>query len=336
MNDDHPLEKARRGADPQGFMHRGQVFSLGSINADFQVRTERRPEIGETVAAHGFSRFGGGKAANVAFFARKLDVDVRLFGHVGDDELAKQALAPLRDSGVDLSGVREVVGKDTGLAMVMVPPDGKKGIVMASNANETWSAEDSARLVLALRDAPPGSMLVADCEIAISALEQAMRTARQCGIKIILDPSPADHVTDSLLALTDIAVPNPGEAESLTGIECKDPKSAACAGHRLRERGVTAACIKLPDGGCIFVDGTQVLHIPSVPVDVVDTTGAGDAFAAALAVAMLEQRPQPDAVRFAVAASHLAVTGFGAQPAYPVREEIERMERRLKVNADVE
>jgi ribokinase len=336
MNGDLPSEKSRRNADSHAVATRGQILSLGSINADFQVRTERRPEISETMVAHQFSRQSGGKAANVAFLASKLGVDARLFGQVGDDDLARQALGSLRGLGVDLSGVKQVPGKSTGVAMITVPPDGKKGIVMAPNANEAWSDEDSDRVALALRNAPPGSVLVADCEIAVSALEQAMQAARQCGLKVILDPSPADRVTDTLLALTDIVVPNSGEAQSMTGIECRDPKSAIRAANRLRERGAAAACIKLPDGGCVLVDGARIAHIASVPVDVVDTTGAGDAFAGAFAVAVLEQRPYIGAMRFAVAASHLAVTGYGSQPAYPSREQIEQMEQRLDVNTDVE
>ena len=333
MNGSQAPHETGSGAKAHDGARCAAVFSIGSINADFQVRVERRPEISETLVVRDFRRFGGGKAANVAFLVRKLGADARLFGHVGDDDLARQALGPLRGIGVDLSGVREVIGMDTGFAMITVPPDGKKGIVMAPNVNHAWSDEDGDRLALALREAPPGSLLVADCEVAPAALEQAMRTARQCNIETILDPSPADRVTDSLLALTGFVIPNSGEAERLTGSECKDAEAAVRAGRRLRERGASAACIRLPDGGCIFVDGTQLARFSSVPVDVVDTTGAGDAFAGALAVALRERRPRIDAVRFAVAAATLAVTGFGAQASYPDREEIESMERRLEVNA---
>jgi ribokinase len=106
------------------------------------------------------------------------------------------------------------------------------------------------------------------------------------------------------------------------------------AGARLLERGAAAACVKLPDGGCVFVTKEETACISHVPVDVVDTTGAGDAFASALAVAICEGRPHVDAVRFAVAASHLAVTGYGSQPSYPAREGIERMQERLQMRVD--
>lgn len=314
----------------------GQVLSLGSINADFQVRTGRRPEISETVVADDFRRLSGGKAANVAFFAHKLGVDTRLFAHAGDDDLAEQALGPLRSIGVDLSGVSKVAGKETGVAMIMVQPDGKKVTVMAANANNAWSDEDARQVAQAVRAAPHGSVLVADCEIALSVLEQALHAARQRGMKTILDPSPPERVTDAMLALTDIAVPNSSEAKSLTGEECRNVTSAITAGSRLRERGVAAACIKLSDGGCVLVDADLVAHIPPVPVEIIDTTGAGDAFAGALAVAMLEQHPLGEAVCFAVAASHLAITGYGSQPSYPSRDEVSQMKKRLTAHTDID
>lgn len=312
----------------------GLLISIGSINADFQVRTARRPEISETLIATDFLRLGGGKAANVAFLACRLGVSACLLAHVGDDDLAEQALKPLRDIGVDQSKVKAVKQHDTGFAMITVPPDGKKGIVMAANANAHWSKDDARDVAETIRAAPRQSVLVADCEIPVFVLERAMRAARERDIRIIFDPSPADQVTDKLLALADVITPNPGEAKSLTGIDCTDPASALAAGRRLLERGAVAACVKLPDGGCMLVDKEHVVHFGSSPVETVDTTGAGDAFAGALAVAILEEKELVDATRFAVAAAHLAVTRYGSQPAYPGREEIGKMEQRISVGAE--
>jgi ribokinase len=104
----------------------GWIVAVGSLNADFQVRTERRPEISETLLASDFKRFSGGKSANVTYLAKKLGWPARLYAHVGDDDLAEQALGALRKIGVDLSGVQAVPGQSTGVAMITVPPDGKK------------------------------------------------------------------------------------------------------------------------------------------------------------------------------------------------------------------
>lgn len=300
------------------------MLCLGSINADFQVRVARRPEISESLVAHAFARLGGGKAANVAFLCARLGLAARLFGHVGDDDLAEQALAPLREAGVDVSGVRRVAGRPTGVAMITVPPDGAKGIVLALNANdEPWSPEDHAGLDAALAGAPPRSVLVADCEMDGGALERALRKARPAGLRVVLDPSPAAQVGDALLPLCDFIVPNAGEAETLTGIACNDAAAAAHAAQLLRRRGALAACVKLSDGGCVYADAAQQLHLLPPPVEVVDTTGAGDAFAGALAAALARRRAPLEAVRLAVAASRLAVAGYGSQPSYPGAAELE-------------
>lgn len=312
----------------------GMILSLGSINADFQVRIARRPEVSETLPGSDFRRFGGGKAANVAYLARRLGHTVRLFGHVGDDDLAWQALGPLRDIGVDLSGIKQVAGNATGVAMVTVPPDGKKGIVLAANANEAWTAGDAAGIVREINATPPNAVLVLDCEIPVFVLERAVEAARRHGLITILDPSPADKVSDRLIAGAGLVVPNATEAERLTGLRCDDVDSAIHAGTRLLERGASAACVKLSDGGCVLVENERVTHVGAVPVKVVDTTGAGDTFAGALAVALAEQRPLADAVRFAVAATHLAVTGYGSQAALPMREQIQRIFNRLPVRED--
>lgn len=150
----------------------------------------------------------------------------------------------------------------------------------------------------------------------------------------MLDPSPADKVTDALIAMADFITPNPAENKKLTRITCDDLDSAACAGDNLIERGAKAACVKLEDGGCVLVRKDQCVNILPVPMEVSDTTGAGDAFAGALAVALVEQRPTVSAVRFAVAASTLTVTGYGSQAALPTRDQIERLMDNLDVQHD--
>lgn len=313
----------------------GSILSLGSINADFQMRIRRQPEVSETLLASDFARLGGGKAANVAYLARKLGLRAQLFAHTGDDDLSEQAIAPLRATGVDLSGIKKIRNAHTGVTMITVPPNGKKSIVMAANSNGFWCQDDATPVLQAIREAQAGSVLVADCEIPVFIVEQALRVARQCGITTILDPSPANRVTDAVLKLSDFIVPNCSETQALTGIECEDVDSAIGAGNALLERGVSVACIKLMDGGCVVVEDGCAFHIAPVPVEVVDTTGAGDAFTGALAVALLERQPLHQAARFAVAASHLAVTAYGSQPAYPARKDIERMERRLETSTHV-
>lgn len=313
----------------------GLVLSLGSINADFQVRVSRRPHISETLVSTEFQRFSGGKAANVAYLVHRLGLNARLFGRVGDDDLAEQALRPLRDIGVELSEVKQVTGASTGVAMITVPPDGNKGIVLAPNANEAWSDDEAAEIAGIIDAMPAEAVLVIDCEISGHVLEAAVSAASYRGQTIILDPSPADRVTNTVLAAADVVAPNASEAEQLTGVKYDDVNTAAQAGALLLKRGAAAACMKLAEGGCVLVEERHVTYIGSVPVDVVDTTGAGDAFVGALAVALVEQHLLVDAVAFAAAASHLTVTGYGSQAALPTREQIQHLAKRLDVRKDV-
>ncbi|MFC4167620.1 ribokinase [Teichococcus aestuarii] len=310
-------------------MARPILLSLGSVNADFQVRVPEAPDPGRTLPATDFTRLSGGKAANRAVLACRLGHPARLLARVGDDDLREQALAPLRRAGIDLGGVSVAEGVATAVSMIAVLPDGKKSIVLAGNANDSWRQEDGEAAAAAIAAAPAGSLLAVDCEIPPDVAARAIAAARGRGLAVVLDPSPADRVRDAMLAQATAVTPNPSEAEGLTGVRVDGPEAGAEAARRLAGRGVAIACVKLQDGGCVLWQDGRATHIPSVPVEVVDSTGAGDAFAGALAVALLEGRPVLEAACFAVAASHLAVTAFGSQEAYPGRDRIEALLPRL-------
>ena len=316
------------GADASG-TGRPAIVSLGSINADFQMRIDRRPEVSETLIARDFVRLGGGKAANVAFLARRLGHDAVLIGRVGDDDLAEQALRPLREAGINLGNVARVDGQDTAVSIITVPPDGRKGIVLAAGANHEWRPEEAEDVQGAVAAAPGGSVLVVDCEVPGFIAEAAMRCARQRGMRTLLDPSPADSVGDDLLACCDVIMPNPTEAETLTGMAVTGTAEASRAARALLERGVGAACVKLPGGGCVVADGELRCLVSVHEGDVVDTTGAGDAFAGAMAVALIEGRDLVAATVFATAAATHAVVGYGSQPSYPDRGDIERISAKV-------
>lgn len=300
-------------------MHEKQIISLGSINVDFQVRTERWPAVGETLPAGEFLMAGGGKAANVAYLARRLDVAACLVARLGDDVLAEHALAPLRDLGVDLDATRAVPGQATGVALIAVHPDGNKTILLATNANDAWSDDDDERVATVIETAPADSVLVADLEIPARIVARAVHTARRRGQGVIVDPSPAARMDTALYPAIDYLVPNHHEAEQLTGVAVHDTDRALAAAERLVAAGVGAALVKLGDGGCAVVGPNIRAHVTSSRPRVEDKTGAGDAFAAALGVAVLERRDLLEAARLAVACADLAVTHYGSQAAYPDR-----------------
>jgi ribokinase len=300
------------------------LLSLGSINADFQLRLDRPPDTGQTLIGRDFVRLSGGKAANVAFLTRRLGVPAQLFGRIGDDELSEQALRPLRQAGVDVSGVMSAAGCPTAVSMIAVLPDGKKCIALANNANDVWGAGDLQPVLAAIKETPEGSVLVIDYELPPAIVRKAVIAAAERRLPIVIDPSPADRVELAVLAHSAAVTPNPAEAEGLTGIKADGLDGAAAAARWLLEHDAGVACVKFADGGCVVAGrGGEAWVVEAVPVPVVDTTGAGDAFAGAFAVALMERRPLVGAACFAAAASHLAVTGYGSQPAYPTRAQIE-------------
>ncbi|MBO1073619.1 ribokinase [Roseomonas marmotae] len=319
------MAQDRPASPPRQSMTEPVLLALGSINADFQVRVPGAPAVGITQPASDFLRVGGGKAANRAFLARRLGHPAWLLGRVGDDDLRQQALAPLREAGVDLDGVSVAEGVATAVSMIAVLPDGKKSILLAGNANDAWGEPEAEAVARTIARAPGGSLLSLDHEVPGFVVAQAVRAARTRGLPVLLDPSPSDRVDPDILAHVTAVSPNPDEAEGVTGIAVKDVSTAIAAARWFAERGVELAFVKLGDGGCVLLRDGRATHIPPVPMEVVDSTGAGDAFAGGLAVALLEGMPPFEAALFATAASHRAVTGYGSQQAYPDRAEIEAL-----------
>jgi ribokinase len=292
------------------------VVSLGSINADFLVRVPQPPDGPGAVPGDALLRTSGGKAGNVAVLAARVGVPARLLGCVGDDDLAEQALRGPEAARVNLRGVRRRRGL-TGYSSILVPPSGAKTIVLVPNVNDAW-AEDAERVAAEVDAAPDRSVVVADLEVPVALVLAALQVARERGLPTVLDPAPPDRVTDELLALTDHLTPDHTEAQQLTGEDATEPAGAARAAAQLRKRGARAVHVKLPGGGCVTAtaDDVTLVEAPS-DVTVVDATGAGDAFAGGLAVALVQGRPAVEAARSAVAASTCAVGIYGSQESYP-------------------
>ncbi|TRX73657.1 PfkB family carbohydrate kinase [Pseudomonas mangiferae] len=305
----------------------GTLLSLGSINADFQVRVEAAPGSQETLLAHDFRRLPGGKAANTAYLGARFGHRSLLLGRVGDDELAEQALAPLRQAGVDVSGVSQAAGAATAVSMIMVPPDAKKVIVLANNANDQWDEAACARALARLDDLQGPACLVLDYEVPAWVVRRALDRAARIGIAVVLDPSFPERLEHDLLPRMGALTPNVEEAAALLGERLDSLERIAQGARRLGDAGVDIVCIKLADGGCVVVEEGRATLIPPREVEPVDTTGAGDAFTGTFAIARLEGRAPLEAAAWGVAASSLAVTAYGSQGAYAGRDQVEPLAR---------
>ncbi|MGP0593686.1 ribokinase [Nitrospira sp. T9] len=309
-----------------------RILSLGSVNVDFQLRADRWPEAGETLLGQDFFMAGGGKAANVAWLACHLGIEAQVIGHVGSDALQEIALHPLRAMGVDVSTIRSIKNQATGVSVIIVPPNGRKGILLAPNANGIWSKEDEESVRYAIQTAPPGSVLSVDLEVPLSIVKQAVRQSEECGMPIVLDPSPAERLDEELMEAGCYLTPNQSEAQRLTNIPIDTQDQALEAASRLMKHGNKGVCVKLGTGGCAIVTTDDQFFISAPEIEAVDTTGAGDAFAGAFSVAILENQPPEQAAAFAVAASTHAVTGYGSQSSYPTRRQIESLLRKVVIH----
>lgn len=291
------------------------IVVVGSLNVDVSVRAERIPRPGETVRASELEIGPGGKGANQAIAAARLGGRVHMVGCVGEDEFARVPKGALEEAGVDLVAVRTRPGTHTGTALIVVDSEtAQNAIAVAGGANRTLSPEDVRDAVAAFRAA---GVLLVQLEAPIETVEEALDLARETGARSVFDPAPARDLPDALLRKADVLTPNETEAEVLTGIRVHDVESAAAAGGALRDRSLADVVVTLGAQGCVWVSASGFEHVPSPRVAVLDTTGAGDAFNGALAVALARGDSFPRALRFAVRAGAAATLLRGAARAMP-------------------
>ena len=292
---------------------RSTVIVVGSINVDLVTRVAHLPVPGETVIGGSFYRAHGGKGANQAVAAARLGASTVLIGTVGDDEFGREAREVLAHEGVDTSWIA-TSANPTGVAQIIVDDAGENLIAVASGANDDVHAEQVAEALQAT--VVPGAVVLANLEIPDGAVFAAAHTARQLGCSFVLNPAPARTLPAGLVANCDVITPNEIEA-NLLGLESTGG---------LLEKGVSAVVITRGGAGAeLLRPHTSAYHEDAFPVDVVDTTGAGDAFSAALAWALAGGRSMEEAVRLAAAAGALATRSLGARASFGNRQEVESM-----------
>jgi ribokinase len=297
-------------------MAAGSVVVVGSVNVDLVVTLPTLPGPGETVAGGTFARHGGGKGGNQAVAAARLGAAVAFVGAVGDDDFGVAALDELAAEGIAVGGVARLDGIATGVALIAVDRAGENSIAVASGAN---AALDAERVTAALRgrlDGRPGVVLLSH-EVPADAVLAGARAARAAGWLPVLNPAPARELPDELLALAPLLTPNASEAMALAGED--DAEAAAVA---LAARTGAPVLVTLGARGALLVDGDEHELLAAAPVEVVDTTGAGDTLNGALAAALAGGSGLREAARLAVRAASLSTRRPGARGGMPRADEL--------------
>lgn len=305
----------------------GPIVVIGSINMDLVCRTPRLPAAGETVIGDALATLPGGKGANQAVAAARLGGQVHLVGRVGDDDFGRRLLDGLKRDGVHTRSVAATRGSPTGCAMILVDAAGENSIVVAPGANAHVSPEDVDR---AARLIARASAVVLQLEIPPATVRHAVALCRRLGVFTILDPAPVPQKgLPRALFGVDLLTPNESEAERLLAHGSERMTDPARVGAALLARGAGTVALKLGGRGAMIVGRAgragETEAVRPFKVKVIDTTAAGDAFTAALAVAVSEGMTLPQAVRFANAAGALCCTGFGAQPSLPTRAAVDAL-----------
>jgi len=294
---------------------RPRVCVVGSFVIDLAFRVEHRPGPGETMLARDFGMFLGGKGFNQAVAARRLGADTSMVGRVGNDPFGDMFFTKLEQEGIDSSHVTRELETGTAIASPVIDASGENSIIAAPRANMqvTTGDVDAATDAIAASD-----ILMLQFEIPVTVSRRAADIAREHRTLVMLDPAPVEHGFERFSAPLDYIVPNEIEAHMLTGRMTLDEWGAALL--PATRQGVV---ISLGDKGAAAFDRKGRREFPAHRVDVVDTTGAGDAFRAGLAVTLAQGKPLDDAVRFANACGALACTIMGAEPSMPRLDSVE-------------
>ena len=297
----------------------GKIVVIGSTNTDMVVKSRKIPSPGETILGGTFMMNPGGKGANQAVAAARLNGNVTFVTKMGNDLFGEQAKHIFDFEGIDSRYIVNDPKNPSGIALIMVDQNGENCIVVAPGSNGTLSAYDIAEDVYG---DDPSDVFLMQLEVPVSTIEFVAQKVSERGNRVILNPAPARQLSDDLLNCVDIITPNEVEAEILTGIKVVDAASAEEAADKLMSTGVKNVIITMGAAGAFLHTDKVSKLIPVVPVRAVDTTAAGDVFNGALAVAISEGKDLEEAVVFANKAASISVTRMGAQASAPYRKEI--------------
>ncbi|MGF1753926.1 ribokinase [Vibrio makurazakiensis] len=298
-----------------------QLIVLGSVNADHVLQVPSFPRPGETLVGRNYQVIPGGKGANQAVAAARLNADIGFIACVGDDAFGINIRQDFSNDGINTDGVIVADNTPTGIAMIQVSDQGENSICLSAEANDKLTCQQIEPHLDKVRNA---KYLLTQLETPIEGIEYAAKVAKENKTNVILNPAPARPLSDELLACIDVITPNETEAEVLTGVTVTDNESAQLAANNLHTKGIEIVMITLGAKGVWLSQNGRGELIPGFRVEATDTTAAGDTFNGAFVTGLLEDMPIEQAIKFAHAAAAISVTRFGAQTSIPTRVETER------------
>ncbi|MBS2967905.1 ribokinase [Metabacillus sp. KIGAM252] len=288
-----------------------KITVIGSSSMDLVVTAAKRPEAGETILGEDFKSVPGGKGANQAVAAGRLGADVYMVGCVGDDPYGKAIVSNLQANGVHTDYVKPVPDTASGTAHIILA-EGDNSIIVVQGANKLVTPDLITDALPIIRES---AMVLIQQEIPEDSVEHVSKLCKEYGIPLLLNPAPARKVRESVLSNASYLTPNETEARLIFG-ETSIKQALKANPNKL--------FVTEGKNGVRYHDGEIENVIPSFPVEALDTTGAGDTFNAAFAVALSEGKSLPESIRFANKAASISVTKFGAQGGMPSRDEVER------------
>jgi ribokinase len=303
-------------------MSKPKVVVVGSSNTDMIIKLDKIPVPGETVIGGEFSTAAGGKGANQAVAAARAGGDVTFIACVGEDMFGQESLDGFVKDGINTDHIIKQSKAASGVALIFVDKKGENSIAVASGANFELTPDHIAQVSDVIKSA---DILVMQLETPVDTITAAAKIAKDNGVKVILNPAPAQALGDDLLECLSVLTPNEIEAEVVSGVKVEDDASAQEAARVLLDKGLDSVLITLGPKGVFAANRDGAKMVPGFTVDAVDTTAAGDVFNGALSVALCVNTSLDEAIRFANAAGALSVTKLGAQPSAPTRQEIEEL-----------
>ena len=297
-------------------MKKNKIVVIGSINMDLVTSANVFPKVGETVIGTSFLTIPGGKGANQAVAAARLGADVTMIGCVGQDLFGEELLKHLKGQGVNVDNVEPVTDAKTGTASITLA-QGDNHIIVVPGANYAVTPEMVAKFEDCIAEC---STMLLQLEIPRESVEKAIELGKKHGLQVILDPAPFLKISDQALESIDYMTPNEIEVKQLLDGLSEDNK----------QRIVEKCIITKGSKGVTYFNNRLETEVESIKVDVVDTTGAGDSFNGAFAVALTEGRTVEEACRFANVVGALSVTKLGAQSGMPTKDEVAQFLKSLK------